>query len=69
MTRTMERTKLTLHDRCDKCGAQAMVRASFVNGDLYFCVHHARQFDVKQASFSIEVFDADVENMLVLHRF
>jgi hypothetical protein len=63
------RTPLTPLDRCDRCGAQAKVRASFLSGDLYFCVHHARQLDVKQASFSVEVENEDVENMLVLHRF
>lgn len=63
------RTRLTPLDRCDRCGALALVRASFVNGDLYFCVHHARQFDVKDNSFHIEVANEDVENMLVLHRF
>lgn len=66
---TRERTKLTPLDRCDRCGAQALVRASFLSGDLYFCVHHARQYDVKQASFFIEVESEEVENMLVLHRF
>ena len=63
------RTSLTPRDRCDRCGAQAKVRASFLSGDLYFCVHHARQFDVKQSSFSVEVESEEVENMLVLHRF
>jgi hypothetical protein len=63
------RTSLTSLDRCDRCGALALVRASFIHGDLYFCVHHARQFDVKQASFAVEVANEDVENMLVLHRF
>lgn len=63
------RASLTPLDRCDRCGALAQVRASFIQGDLYFCVHHARQFDVKQASFAVEVASEEVENMLVLHRF
>ncbi|GAA3052773.1 MULTISPECIES: DUF7455 domain-containing protein [Actinomycetes] len=36
---------LTALDRCDRCGAQAYVRAVLTSGagDLLFCVHHARQ--------------------------
>ena len=63
------RKSLSPRDKCDRCGVQAKVRASFLSGDLYFCVHHARQFDVKQTSFSVEVENEEVENMLVLHRF
>lgn len=34
---------LTAHDRCDRCGAQASVRAEIQGiGDLLFCPHHAR---------------------------
>jgi hypothetical protein len=34
---------LTALDRCDRCGAQAVVRATLEHGDLLFCGHHARQ--------------------------
>lgn len=35
---------LTAADRCDRCGAQAYVRARLhVGGELLFCVHHGRQ--------------------------
>ncbi len=35
---------LTAADRCDRCGAQAYVRASLANGgELLFCVHHANE--------------------------
>jgi hypothetical protein len=35
---------LTGHDRCDRCGAAAKVRASLPNsGELLFCGHHARE--------------------------
>jgi hypothetical protein len=38
-----ERTaSFTLADRCDCCGAQAFIRATFVAGDLLFCGHHGR---------------------------
>ena len=36
--------ELTTHDRCDRCGAQAYVRARLSGGgELLFCAHHARQ--------------------------
>ena len=31
-------------DRCDRCGAQAYVRASLISGgELLFCAHHGRE--------------------------
>ncbi len=34
-------TTLTASDRCDRCGAQAYVRATLPGGtDLLFCGHH-----------------------------
>jgi hypothetical protein len=35
---------LSAADRCDRCGAQAYVRASLVSGGvLLFCAHHATE--------------------------
>jgi hypothetical protein len=31
---------LTLNDRCDRCNAQAYVKAVGLDGDLLFCAHH-----------------------------
>ena len=31
---------LTALDRCDRCGAQALVRATLPYGELLFCGHH-----------------------------
>lgn len=41
--------ELTAADRCDKedCNARAYVRASFIEGDLYFCGHHAKELREK----------------------
>ncbi|WP_022872580.1 DUF7455 domain-containing protein [Nesterenkonia alba] len=37
---------LTALDRCDRCGAQAYVRAELASGGiLLFCNHHARQLE------------------------
>ena len=36
--------ELTAADRCDRCGAQAYIRARLVTGgELLFCAHHGRQ--------------------------
>ena len=34
--------QLTNQDRCDRCGAQAYVRATIAGSDLLFCGHHFR---------------------------
>jgi hypothetical protein len=40
--------ELTIIERCDRCGAEARVRAVFASGaDLLFCGHHARRFEKK----------------------
>lgn len=36
--------ELTAADRCDRCGAQAFVRARLAGGlELHFCAHHGRE--------------------------
>ncbi|GGE72435.1 DUF7455 domain-containing protein [Nesterenkonia cremea] len=46
-TGTLEaQTTLTALDRCDRCGAQAYIRAVLSSGgSLLFCNHHARQVE------------------------
>ena len=34
---------LTIADRCDRCGAQAFIRALVAAGELTFCGHHGRE--------------------------
>ncbi len=50
---------LTAMDRCDKCGAQAMVRAKLLGGELYFCGHHAREISGKLVETSLVVYDPE----------
>jgi hypothetical protein len=40
---TLTQPSLTIADRCDRCGAQAFIRAVFASGDLTFCGHHGRE--------------------------
>lgn len=57
-TLTTERTTpLTLSDRCDRCGAQAFIRAVFLSGDLLFCGHHGRELLVPLAREAVLVED------------
>jgi hypothetical protein len=46
-------------DRCDKCGAQALVRATLANGELYFCGHHGREMSSKLVASALVVYDPE----------
>lgn len=59
MPSTETRQPITALDRCDKCGAAAMVRATLVTGELYFCGHHARQIATPLVLKSIQVYDPE----------
>lgn len=41
---------LTLRDRCDRCGAQAFVRAFLKDSDLLFCGHHYARYEMALAT-------------------
>ncbi|GAB3619277.1 DUF7455 domain-containing protein [Glutamicibacter sp. PS] len=47
-TQTVSR-ELNALDRCDRCGAQAYVKAVLAStgGELLFCAHHARAVEPK----------------------
>jgi hypothetical protein len=62
MTQTATRTPLTAEDRCDRCGAAAMVRVQLSGGtDLLFCSHHFREHEVRLREVAIEVLDQTQE--------
>ena len=50
---------LEITNRCDQCGAQAMVRATLANGELYFCGHHGREMSSKLVASSLVVYDPE----------
>ena len=53
-----ETSTLTAQDRCDRCGAQAYVRAVLPGGgDLLFCRHHARTHGTKLREAAVEIHD------------
>jgi len=51
-------TTLTAADRCDRCGAQAYVRARLSSGgELLFCAHHGREHLPKLQSLTTNIQD------------
>lgn len=58
MTLTEEK-ELTAQDRCDRCSARAMVRATFLQGELYFCGHHARETGYHLVLKSVSLYDPE----------
>jgi hypothetical protein len=49
--------ELTLNDRCDSCSAAARVVTTFLNGELLFCGHHAREQYKYLKEKAVEVYD------------
>ena len=53
---SMIASPLTAADRCDRCGAQALVRATMASGaELLFCAHHGREYEA-----GLRATDADI---------
>lgn len=51
-------TPLTSADRCDRCGAQAYVRARLhTGGELLFCARHGREHLPKMQDLAVEIHD------------
>ena len=48
---------LTAVDRCDRCSAQAYVRATGVSGELYFCGHHFAGMEENVSKWAFEIID------------
>ena len=55
--------KLTTNDRCDYCNVQARIVFTFLNGELMFCGHHAKERKGALVKQAIDVYDPD--NILV----
>lgn len=52
---------LTAEDRCDSCSAAARVVATFLNGELMFCGHHARSMKDVLNTRAVTVYDPEAE--------
>jgi hypothetical protein len=59
MTKTEEVVEyyLTTADRCDRCSAQAYVKATGVSGELYFCGHHFAGMEESLSKWAFEIVD------------
>ena len=54
----LESTPLNALDRCDRCGAQAYVRATLVTGgELMFCAHHGKEYTEKLKAVAVAIQD------------
>jgi hypothetical protein len=58
MNTTTEAPPLSPADRCDRCGARALVRAVMPGGgDLFFCAHHGREHASRLREVAVEIHD------------
>jgi len=54
----LESTPLNALDRCDRCGAQAYVRATLLTGgELLFCAHHGKEYAEKLKTVAARIHD------------
>jgi hypothetical protein len=54
---TVQASRLTASDRCDRCGAQAYIRAILPSGELLFCGHHGRDAMAGLRDVALEIQD------------
>jgi hypothetical protein len=58
VTPTLTAGPLTAADRCDRCGAQAYVRATMASGfDLLLCAHHFRENEGRLREVAAAIYD------------
>jgi ribosomal protein S14 len=58
VTTTIAASPLTAADRCDRCGAQAYVRATMESGfDLLLCAHHFRENETRLREVAASIYD------------
>lgn len=54
----LQSVPLNALDRCDRCGAQAYVRAVLLNGgELTFCAHHGKEYAEKLKVVAKKIID------------
>lgn len=63
MTGTLVSPELTAADRCDRCGAAAVVRAVLPKGgELLFCGHHAKEHSARLEELAATLHDSRGSN-------
>lgn len=59
--------KLTAQDRCDTCGAQALVSATVNGTALMYCGNHSRRYEARLRPLASEwIDDRDSTNSFIL---
>lgn len=53
----LESAPLNALDRCDRCGAQAYIRATLAGGELLFCAHHGKEYSAKLTQVAVSIQD------------
>lgn len=57
-TTTTAAPEVSPAERCDRCGARAVIRAVMPGGgDLVFCAHHGRQHGAQLRATAVEIRD------------
>jgi hypothetical protein len=57
----MAASPLTSTDRCDRCGAQAYIRATMSSGfELLFCAHHWHENEARLREVADSIHDESV---------
>jgi hypothetical protein len=56
-TTTIDASPLAATDRCDRCGAQAYVRALLGSSELLFCAHHWHENEARLREIATEIQD------------
>ena len=59
MITAVSQKELTSQDRCDRCSARALVRATLLSGELYFCGHHIRETKEKLKTTAVTIYDPE----------
>jgi hypothetical protein len=58
VTTPIAASPLTAADRCDRCGAQAYVRATLESRlDLLFCAHHWHDNEARLREIAVDIYD------------
>jgi hypothetical protein len=58
VTTAIAASPLTATDRCDRCGAQAYVRATLASGfDLLLCAHHFHENETRLREIGASIQD------------
>ncbi|MGL5405324.1 MAG: DUF7455 domain-containing protein [Propionibacteriaceae bacterium] len=58
MSTSVAELQFTAADRCDRCGAQAYLRATLpTGGELFFCAHHAKTHRDKLHQIAVSMHD------------